>query len=94
MKLICNTKPETVDLPFEVGETYFTKIIADDKFTVDRIDKDEKTGLVRMLHGRYEKSPHLLNCGLPPERLIARKQETGKVLTICLCPHCKGEITS
>lgn len=97
MKPIHTNKVETITLPFEEGETYTTKMATGEKFTVDRIEyrktNDGDTDEPRMLFGRYEKSPYLLNCGISPERLIPRKKETGKTLIVSQCPHCKEEIT-
>ena len=95
MKLIRKKKREIIDLPFKVGETYVTKMQTAEKFTITEIvmkkDKD-KTNEIHILHGIWDKTPHLGVCPIFPERLIPHQIESGKVLDVCNCPHCNKEI--
>ncbi len=92
MKLIRRKKRELIDLPFKVGEKYVTKMATAWEFTVDRIERDPKTNQIRLLFGRYSNSPELTNCPISPDRLIARVEETGVVIDLCICPHCSKEV--
>jgi len=47
---------------------------------------------VRVLIGRYDKSPDLPNCPISPDRLITKVVETGHILNECFCPYCNEEI--
>ncbi len=59
------------DLPFVEGKTYMTKFQTKEMFTVKKVitDKNRK----QRVYGIYEKSPHLGECGLDTDRLIADK---------------------
>lgn len=92
MELIRKSKKELIELPFEVGQSYVTKMATGESFTIDRIELDAKSGRVRNIIGRYDKSPDLRNCPISPDRLIARVQETGNILNQCFCPHCNEQV--
>jgi hypothetical protein len=91
MKVIRRTKKEVVDLTFEVGQTYITKMQTADKFTISKVEFDKKTKKIILVHGTYNDNYDLL-CRLTPDRLIPRQEATGKILDECLCPHCNKEI--
>lgn len=67
------------DNTFEVGGTYMSKMATKEHFSVDKIERDVKTGKITKLFGRWDKHPHLDNCPLNPERLIAPYQPTTKI---------------
>lgn len=92
MKLIRRNKREVIDLPFMVGETYTTKMATGWEFTIERIEVDPKTNQQRLLWGWYTDNPTLINCPISPDRLIPKTQETGKVLDLCICPHCSKDV--
>ena len=72
-----------VDLPFEVGKTYTTKMQTGEKFTVHKIDTNKSTGNISLLWGVYENSPHLLNCPIYPERLIPYQEKVQAEVEHC-----------
>lgn len=78
-----------INLPIEVDKTYITKMSTADKFLVKRITNN-KDGKPVQVHGIYEKYPHLGECPLNVERLIAETVD-GEVAEVC--PHCGEEIT-
>ena len=90
MKLIRNKKKVLITLPFEVGQTYITKMQTADRFTIERIEYRVNSQVINLVYGRYNDS--LTLCPLPTERLIPMTQDTGEVVEECLCPHCKKEI--
>ena len=92
MKVIHKSRKEVIELPFVIGETYITKMATGWTFTVDRIERDPKTDLVRILYGRYSNAPELLNCPMYPDRLISKTREGDRVIDECFCPHCKEQI--
>lgn len=73
-------------LPLEEGKTYRTKMATGEHFTISRIVADKFGNIVRLL-GVYEKSPHLGDCPLSPERLIPEMVEDGEV-EVCDNPKC------
>lgn len=88
-------KREEIDLPFVVGETYVSKMQTAEKFTVSKITTKHnkatgKNEIIR-LEGIWEKAPHLGDCPLNPDRLIPRKEFTGKEYYVNVCPKCKHE---
>jgi hypothetical protein len=92
MKLIRKKFPEKIELPFEVGETYLTKMATGESFTIERISKT-KLGEIITIYGTYSKHPDLHNCPISPNRLIPKIETTGNMVEECFCPHCKEQIT-
>lgn len=76
-----------LDLPFEEGKTYSTKMGTGEKFTIHKIIM-VRDQIIR-LDGVYENSPHLKNCPLPPDRLIPDRVEDG---TVEVCDKCGSKI--
>jgi hypothetical protein len=91
MKITRKKSPEKIDLPFEVGQTYLTKMATGEFFTIERISKS-KLGEPITIYGFYTKHPHLRNCPISPNRLIAKTETTGEMVEECFCPHCKEQI--
>lgn len=92
MKITRKKFPKKIELPFEVGQTYLTKMATGEFFTVERI-VENKAGFITTIYGFYTKHPHLRNCPISPNRLIAKTETTGEIIEQCFCPHCKEEIT-
>lgn len=85
---------QEIDLPFEIGQTYITKMQTGEKFTVTQIimkKEKGKTDEIYQLMGIYERYPHLGECPLAVDRLIPRKEFTGVEFEISVCPKCKHE---
>jgi hypothetical protein len=76
---------ETVDLPFEVGVTYNTKLSTGERFTITRIEKDKVWGI-------YEDHADIGECPWRIERLVLHKKPTGIEYEVMVCPDCKKEI--
>lgn len=92
MKLIRRKLSEKIDLPFEEGQTYLTKMATGEFFTIERISKSQ-LGEPITIYGTYSKHPDLHNCPISPHRLIPKTETTGEIIEECFCPHCKEEIT-
>jgi len=75
---------EEIEMPFEIGQTYVTKMQTGEKFTITKIGKSK-------VYGIYENHPDIGECPLNAERLIPRKQFTGVEYEVCVCPKCKHE---
>jgi hypothetical protein len=91
MKLIRKKFPEKIDLPFEVGQTYLTKMATGEFFTIESISKS-KLSEAMTIYGFYSRHPDLHNCPISPNRLIPKSETTGEMVEECFCPHCKEEI--
>lgn len=77
-----------VEKPFEEGLTYTTKMQTAEKFTISRIERTSK-GEMRMFYGVYERSPHLGDCPMYPDRLIPKYEK--KDVEIDVCDSCGRE---
>lgn len=82
------------ELPFEIGQTYQTKMQTGDKFTITQIIMKTEKGKTHEIHqfkGIYDRYPHLGECPIAEDRLIARRVFTGVEFEVCVCPKCKKE---
>src|SRR5574343_40638 len=74
------TKKPHVFLPIQEGVKYRTKMQTGEMFTVTRIiyrrkSKTDDTKIPYLCYGIYEKSQHLGECPLAPERLVPNSVE-------------------
>lgn len=88
MKLIRNKKKLLIELPFEVGQTYVTKMATADRFTIEKIERRGER--IYKVYGRYNDKETV--CPLDSERLIPKTQDTGNEVEIYCCPHCNKKI--